>query len=179
MKFAVFIERDGILNLPRVDRQYQVAPLSLAEFQVNEAAIPACEALKSAGFVLVATTNQPGLSNGTLSRRELDRMHTLLRQTFPLDDVLVCPHDAGDNCTCRKPLPGLFMEAAFKWHVDLERSFVVSDKWPDARAARAIGATSMLLQSPWVGSGHHDFVLSSLSAIAGKILQLQNRHLAA
>jgi len=179
MKIAIFIERDGILNLPKVERQYQVPPATLADFQLNGAAIAACEALKAAGFLLIATTNQPGLSQGTVSRRELDRMHTLLRQTFPLDDILVCPHDAADNCSCRKPLPGLFMEAAFKYHLDLERSFVISDKWPDARAARAVGCTSMLLQSPWVGSGHHDFVLSSISAITGKILQLQNRYLAA
>ncbi|HEX3800713.1 MAG TPA: HAD-IIIA family hydrolase [Verrucomicrobiae bacterium] len=179
MKIAIFFERDGILNLPKVERQYQVPPLTLADFHVNEAALPACEALKAAGFTLIATSNQPGLSQGTVSRRELDRMNMLLRQTFPLDDILVCPHDPADNCSCRKPLPGLFMEAAFKHHLDLERSFVISDKWPDARAARSVGATSMLLQSPWVGSGHHDFVLSSISAIAGKILQLQTRHLAA
>jgi len=179
MKTAIFIERDGILNLTRIERQAQATPLTLAEFQVNQAAIPVFEHLKTAGFLLIATSNQPGLSNGGVTRRELERMHALLRQTFPLDDILVCPHDPSDNCSCRKPLPGLFMEAAFKWHVDLERSFVISDKWQDARAARAVGATSMLLQSPWVGPGHHDFVLSSLSAIAGKILQLQNRHLAA
>ena len=106
-------------------------------------------------------------------------MHDRLRKVFPLDDILVCPHDADDNCPCRKPQPGLFIEASFKHHLDLERSFVISDKWPDARAAQRVGATSMLLQSPWVGSGHHDFVLSSLAAIVGKILQLQTRNLAA
>jgi len=179
MKVAILMERDGILNLPRIERQCQVAPLTLEELQVNQAAIPVLEHLKAAGVVLIATTNQPGLSTGGMCRRELDRMHARLRQVFPLDDILVCPHDAGDNCSCRKPQPGLFIEASFKWHLDLERSFVVSDKWQDARAARAVGSTSMMLQSPWVGSGHHDFVLSSLAAIAGKILQLQNRYLAA
>jgi D-glycero-D-manno-heptose 1,7-bisphosphate phosphatase len=179
MKTAIFIERDGILNLPILERQAQRSPLCRAEFQVNPAAAPLCAALKAAGFLLIVTTNQPGLSHGTLSRRELDLMHAQLRQALPLDDILVCPHDPGDHCSCRKPLPGLFMEAAFKFHVDLERSFVISDKWQDAKAAREVGATSMLLQSPWVGNGHHDFVLSSLPAIVGKILQLQNRHLAA
>jgi D-glycero-D-manno-heptose 1,7-bisphosphate phosphatase len=173
------MERDGILTLPRIERQCQVTPVTLEELQVNQAAIPVCEHLKAAGFVLIATTNQPGLSTGAVSRRELDRMHARLRQVFPLDDILVCPHDPSDNCPCRKPLPGLFIEASFKWHLDLERSFVISDKWQDARAARAVGSTSMLLQSPWVGSGHHDFVLSSLGAITGKILQLQTRNLAA
>jgi D-glycero-D-manno-heptose 1,7-bisphosphate phosphatase len=135
--------------------------------------------LKGAGFVLIATTNQPGLSNGAVSRRELDRMHARLRKVFPLDDILVCPHGSDDHCSCRKPLPGLLIEASFKWHLDLERSFVISDKWQDARTAQAVGCTSMMLQSPWVGSGHHDFVLTSLGTIADKILQLQTRHLAA
>jgi D-glycero-D-manno-heptose 1,7-bisphosphate phosphatase len=179
MKTAIFIERDGILNLPSVERQSQRTPLTLVEFVVNPAAAPLCSALKAAGFLLIVTTNQPGLSHGTLSRRELDAMHAKLRETFPLDDILVCPHDAGDHCSCRKPQPGLLTEAAFKYHLDLERSFVISDKWQDARAARDLGCVSMLLQSPWVGTGHHDFVLSSLPAIAGKILQLQTRNLAA
>ncbi len=179
MKKAIFVERDGILNLTKVERQVQMGPRTLEELEINTAALAVCEHLKSAGFLLVATTNQPGISTGTVSRRELDRIHTLLRQRFMLDDILVCPHDPDDGCSCRKPQPGLFMEAAFKWHIDLERSFVISDKWQDARAARAVGCTSMLLQSPWIGSGHHDFVLSSLPAIAGKILQLQARHLAA
>jgi histidinol-phosphate phosphatase family protein len=179
MKTAIFLERDGILTEPRTDRQYQVVPVSLEEFRVNEHALPALQSLKSAGFLLIVTTNQPGISNGNLPRRELDRMHDLLRKKFPLDDILVCPHDQSDECPCRKPASGLFTEAAFKWHLDLERCFVVSDKWQDARAARAIGATSMLLQSPWIGSGHHDFVLSSLATIANKILQLQAGHLAA
>jgi D-glycero-D-manno-heptose 1,7-bisphosphate phosphatase len=179
MKTAIFIERDGVLNVPRLDRQHQRAPQSMAEFEVNLSAIPVFETLKSAGFLLIVTTNQPGLSSGYLSRRDLDLMHQEIRRTFPVDDILVCPHTAEDHCSCRKPQAGLFTEAAFKYQVDLERSFVISDKWQDARAARDVGCTSLMLQSPWVGNGHHDFVLSSLHAIAGKIMQLQNRHLAA
>lgn len=179
MKNGIFIERDGILNLAIVNSQNQVSPLTLEQFQINELAVSMLEELKAAGFVLIATTNQPGLSRGTLARRDLDRMHAQLRQRFPLDDILVCPHDESDECPCRKPEPGLFTEAAFKWHLDLERSFVISDKWQDARAARAVGCTSLLLQSPWIGPGHHDFVLASLGAIVAKIMRLQSRHLAA
>jgi D-glycero-D-manno-heptose 1,7-bisphosphate phosphatase len=179
MKTAIFIERDGILNLPCVERHYQVAPVSLEQFQVNQAAGPVLKDLKKAGFLIIATTNQPGLSTGTLSRRELDRMHDLLRRCFPLDDIMVCPHDESDDCPCRKPQPGLLTEAAFKWHLDLEHSFVVSDKWQDAKAARAVGCTSTLLKSPWIGAGPHDFVLTSLAAIADKIVRLQASNLAA
>jgi D-glycero-D-manno-heptose 1,7-bisphosphate phosphatase len=173
MKQGIFFERDGILNRVRVERQHQVSPLTMEDFRVNEAIAPLLAKLKAEGFRLIATTNQPGLSRGYQSRRELDRMHELLRRTLPLDDILVCPHDETDRCPCRKPNPGLIVEAGFKWHLDLDRSFVVSDKWQDAEAARVAGCTSLLLEGPWVGDVHHDFVLPSLEAIVAKILRLR------
>jgi D-glycero-D-manno-heptose 1,7-bisphosphate phosphatase len=173
MKLGVFIERDGILNKVRVERRHQVSPLTLEDFKVNQDAVAPLKKLKAAGLVLIATTNQPGLSRGYQSRRELDRMHDLLRHTFPLDDILVCPHDETDRCPCRKPKPGLFIEAAFKWRLHLDHSFVVSDKWQDAEAARTAGCTSLLLPSQWLGNVHRDFVLPNLAAIAEKILTLK------
>ena len=173
MKMGVFVERDGILNRARVERQYQVSPLTLEDFEVIEEAKPHLARLKADGLLLIATTNQPGLSRGYQSRRELDRMHELLRAAFSLDDILVCPHDETDRCPCRKPKPGLLMEAAFKWHLNLDRSFVISDKWQDAEAARTAGCTSLLLQSPWLGPVHRDFVLPDLAAIVDKILALK------
>ena len=174
MKAGVFIERDGVLNKARVERQHQVCPLTLEEFRVPRTARLLLQNLKSAGFVLIATTNQPGLSRGYLPRRELDRMHELLRRELPLDDIMVCPHDEADDCPCRKPKPGLLVESAFKWHLDLDRSFVISDKWPDAAAARDAGSTSLLIQSPWLGSVHHDLVLPSFAAAVEKLLQLHS-----
>lgn len=173
MKRCVFIERDGILNEIRVGPKNQITPLTLEEFKLHLNAEPPLRRLKEAGFVLVVTTNQPGLSRGYQSRREMDRMHDLLRRTFPVDDILVCPHDESDHCPCRKPRPGLLIEAGFKWRLNLDHSFVISDKWPDAEAARAAGCTSLLVKSPWVGRVHHDLVLEDLDAIADKILRLR------
>ena len=175
MKQATFIERDGILNRVRVERQHQVSPLTMEEFVVNEAIAPLLGKLKAAGLLLIATTHQPGLSRGYQSRRELDRMHDRLRQTLPLDDILVCPHDETDRCPCRRPQPGLLVEAGFKWHLDLDRSVVISDKWQDAEAGRMVGCTSLLLQSPWIGNVHHDFVLPDLDAIVDKVLRLRTK----
>ena len=173
MKKAVFIERDGILNEVKAGPKHQIAPLTLEEFTVNKKAEPALRKLKAAGFVIIVTTSQPGLSRGYQSRRELDRMHEIIRKCFPLDDLMVCPHDESDHCPCRKPRPGLLIEAAFKWHLNLDHSFVISDKWQDAEAARTAGCTSLLLKSPWVGQVHHDFVLPTLEAIVEKILRLK------
>ena len=173
MKQGIFFERDGILNVGRTESHQQGSPLTMEEFHVNEAIAPLLRRLKAAGFRLIATTNQPGISRGYQSRRELDRMHDLLLRKLPLDDILICPHDEMDLCPCRKPKPGLLVEAAFKWHLELPASFVVSGKWQDAEAARAAGCTSLLLQSPYNGDGHHDFILPDLPAITDKILQLQ------
>jgi D-glycero-D-manno-heptose 1,7-bisphosphate phosphatase len=173
MKLGVFIERDGVLNKVRLERQHQMSPLTSAEFKVNQEAAPLLKKLKAVGLVIIATTNQPGLSDGRLSRRELDRMHEVLRCALPLDDIIVCPHSETDRCSCRKPKPGLLIEAKFKWHLDMDRSFAISDKWQDAEAARAAGCNSVMIKSPWVGSVHHDFLLPDFAAAVDKILQLQ------
>src|SRR6266581_9318335 len=173
MKLGVFVERDGVLNIVRVERQHQVCPVTLEEMHVNTAAAPFLAKLKAAGLVLIATTNQPGLSRGYQNRREMDRMHDQMRRLLPLDDIMVCPHDETDRCPCRKPKPGLLVEAAFKWKLDLDRSFVISDKWPDAEAARTAGCTSLLIESPWLGKVHRDLVLPDLASIVDKILHLQ------
>jgi phosphoglycolate phosphatase-like HAD superfamily hydrolase len=64
-------------------------------------------------------------------------------------------------------------EAAFAWHLNLDRSFVISDKWQDAEAARQAGCTSLMIASPWLGSAHHDLILPNLESAVGKILQWQ------
>ena len=175
MKQAVFIERDGILNEVRVGPKNPIQPLAFEEFKLRPGAVGPLKKLKAAGFVLVVTTNQPGLSRGYQSRRELDLMHAMVRRMFPVDDILVCPHDEGDHCPCRKPRAGLLVEAAFKWHLDLDHSFVISDKWQDSEAARTAGCTSLLVTSPWNGQVHHDFVLPNLDTIVEKIHQLKEQ----
>lgn len=178
MRSAIFFERDGILNDCRVERGQQLTPRTLEDFRVNVTACEPLQKLKNAGFLLLAITNQPGISRGYLSRRELDLMHIVLRKKMPLDDLLMCAHDEMDHCPCRKPSPGLIREAAFKHKLDLDRCFVVSDKWQDAQAAHNAGCTSILLDSPWIGKGHHDFVLPNLNAIVEKILWLAANPLA-
>ena len=179
MRSAVFFERDGVLNLVEAQGQQQIAPKCADEFRLNPDAKPVLTRLKQAGFLILVTTNQPGVSHGYVPRREMERMHDLLRHCLPVDDIFVCIHDGVDQCPCRKPNAGLLTEAAFKYQLNLEQCFVVSDKWHDAQAAHRVGAISILLQSPWIGKGHHDFVLPTLEAIGEKILSLRPNLVAA
>ncbi len=171
MRIAVFLERDGVLN----NANGEAAPRSLDHFKINRAAIEPLELLKEAGFLLLATTNQPGLSLGEVARRDLDLMHEMLMRQLPLDDILVCPHEESDACPCRKPRPGLLKEASFKWHVELDRSYVISDKWQDSEAARQVGCVSLLIDSPRNGTGHHDYVIEDIEEAAERIVHIEQR----
>lgn len=172
MRLAVFLERDGILNNGQEEAVGMRGTVGLEQFNVNHEAVDAVRRLKEAGFLVIATTNQPGISKGELSRGELDLMHRLLNQAFELDDVLVCPHTQDDECPCRKPQPGLFQEARHKWQLALDRSFVISNKWQDGAAAFACGSTSILIDSPQLREGHRDFVAPGLEAAVDKVLEL-------
>jgi D-glycero-D-manno-heptose 1,7-bisphosphate phosphatase len=176
MKSAVFFERDGILNLCEVQRGQQVQPVRMDQFRVNTEAKPLLLQLRRAGLLLIATTNQPAPSRGLMSRNELDMMHAVLRRQLPLDDLLACISDDPHH-PCYKPHPGLFLEAAFKWGLDLDHSYVISDKWQDAKAAQVAGCTSVLVRSPWIGNDHHDFVVGDLASAVAKILHLHTQPL--
>jgi D-glycero-D-manno-heptose 1,7-bisphosphate phosphatase len=173
MKLAVFIERDGILTDVRQEKGQMIGPATFADLSINQSSARSLARLKDAGYLLIATTNQPGLSTGQQSRRELDRIHRLLTATFALDDLLICPHEPDDECSCRKPRPGLLYEAGHKWNISLDASFVISHNWKDAAAARCAGCTSLLINSPWVGAGHRDFLVPDLATATEKILALK------
>ena len=171
MRQAVFLERDGILNLCDTVNGEQMSPLRCERFRIHPAARKALEALKAAGFVLIVTTNQPGLSQGILPRRELERMHALLFRQLPIDDIFMCPHADWTHPSC-KPQPGMFLEAGFKWGIDLDQSFVISDKEADAKAGQIAGCTSVMVRSPWIGSEYHDFVVDDLPGAVHRILEI-------
>jgi D-glycero-D-manno-heptose 1,7-bisphosphate phosphatase len=165
-----------MLNRERNSSRGPISPCSLEEFEIMPGAVVAMRLLHEAGLLVLATTNQPGLSRGTLSRCDLDMMHRSLMKGVLLDDILVCPHDADDHCPCRKPKAGLLVEAGFRHHADLEHSFVISHKWQDAAAAHVAGCISVLVESPWNGSGHHDFIVPTLEEAVNRVLQLHHQN---
>ena len=175
MKSGVFIERDTLLNLA-IHGAQQKTPLTFEQLRLNEAVVPPLQRLRSGGFGIFVTANQPEVSRGNLSRRELDLMNDFLRVQLPIDDIFICPHDESDHCPCRKPKCGLLHEAAFKWHLQLGHCYVVSHRWQDAEAARVVGALSVMIQSPWLGRGHHDFVVPEFVVAVDKIFELARPH---
>lgn len=169
---AVFLDRDGVLNASVVRDGKPYPPDSAADMVVLEGAVEATRALKAAGFTLVVVTNQPDVRTGRQTQGGLDAIHARLRALMPLDGIRVCAHVDEDNCACRKPKPGLLLEAARDFDIDLGHSFMVGDRWRDIEAGRAAGCRTVL-----VGDGYeerpaegYDVAVTSLLEASGWIL---------
>jgi D-glycero-D-manno-heptose 1,7-bisphosphate phosphatase len=142
---AVFLDRDGVLNEVVLDGGIPKPPPSLAELRLLPGVVEACERLRDLGFVLVVVTNQPDIARGKQEASEVDRMHDFLRERLPLDEIVVCPHDDIDDCRCRKPRPGMVLDAADRHGLDLAASFLVGDRWRDIEAAHNAGVRAIYL----------------------------------
>lgn len=171
MRSAVFFERDGVLNRHVLRDGHMRSPLRVEQFEVLMSVVPGLEVLKRAGFLRLVATHQPDVSRGLISRNEVAFMHRILAHKLPIDDISLCASDDPTH-PCAKPQPGLFTEAAHKWNLDLDRCFVISDKWQDAKAAQIVGCTSIMIDSPWVGDDHHDILVPDFASAIQKVLLL-------
>jgi D-glycero-D-manno-heptose 1,7-bisphosphate phosphatase len=145
LKSAVFLDRDGVLNRARIRGGRPYPPASVAELEILPGVAGALADLKAAGFLLLVVTNQPDVGNGTQSREVVEAMHARLRAELPLDDVFVCYHVDADGCACRKPAPGLLLQAAAQYGLDLASCYVVGDRWRDVDAAHRAGCRPIFL----------------------------------
>jgi D-glycero-D-manno-heptose 1,7-bisphosphate phosphatase len=142
---AVFLDRDGVLNRAIVRDGKPYPPASLEELEIVEDAAGSLRRLKDLGFLLLVVTNQPDVARGTQTLDTIHTLHDAMLESLPLDDFLICPHDDRDGCRCRKPLPGLLLEAQARYGIDLGNSFLVGDRWRDIDAGRAAGCRTVLL----------------------------------
>jgi D-glycero-D-manno-heptose 1,7-bisphosphate phosphatase len=148
---AVLLDRDGVLNRVFVRGGVTHPPAHPGEFEFLPGVAEALGRLGAAGFSLAVVTNQPDVARGTQTRAAVEALNDRVRRALPVLDVLSCYHDSGDNCLCRKPRPGLLLEAAARWGLDLAASFLVGDRWSDVEAGRAAGCRTVLVQTPYSG----------------------------
>ncbi|MGA9073108.1 MAG: HAD-IIIA family hydrolase [Candidatus Sulfotelmatobacter sp.] len=142
---AVFLDRDGVINRAFVREGKPFPPPTPQELEILPDVPKALQDLKSHGYELLVVTNQPDVGRGKQSRQALDAMHQSLFARLPLDDILVCCHTDQDKCDCRKPLPGMLLDAARKHNIDLPASFMVGDRWRDIEAGYNAGCRTILI----------------------------------
>ena len=144
---AVFLDRDGVINANRADYV-----LSWDQFRFLPGALKALALLTAAGLPVIVVTNQTILGKGLITVDVLDDMHARMRGAVQsaggsILDILYCPHLAAENCSCRKPKPGLLHMAAERHGIDLSESFYVGDALSDLHAGLAAGCRCVLVET--------------------------------
>lgn len=152
---AVFLDRDGTINVD-VGYLHAVDQLELFPWSAD-----ALRLLKRAGFALVIVTNQSGIAQGLIAEGFVEQAHAELQRRLEavgagVDGYYYCPHHPMGlvdkfrvECRCRKPNPGMIEDAVRDLSLDLERSWVVGDKWIDVQLGQAVGAKSILVRTGW------------------------------
>jgi D-glycero-D-manno-heptose 1,7-bisphosphate phosphatase len=145
MRSAVFLDRDGVINRAVVRDGKPHPPASLRDLEILPRVPEALSAMKAQGYSLVVVTNQPDVARGNSSRDLVYRIHERLKSELDLDAILTCFHDNLDACECRKPKPGLLLQAALDFDIDLTSSFMVGDRWSDIEAGRRAGCRTLFI----------------------------------
>jgi D-glycero-D-manno-heptose 1,7-bisphosphate phosphatase len=170
---AVFLDRDGVLVVPEMRDGRSYAPRSLLAFSFYQDAAASLARLKAAGYLLVVVTNQPDVGNGLISLDTVNEMHRLMSQALPIDRIEMCPHSQSDACDCRKPKPGMLVNAARDGGIDLAASVMVGDRSSDVEAGRAAGCKTIFIDLGYVSElkpASPDFTVRSIAEAADVIL---------
>ena len=144
---AVFLDRDGVINRDRADYVK-----SWEEFVFLTGVLEALRHLADLGWPVVVVSNQAGVARGVVDRSVVDEIHARMVASVrdaggQIDEVFFCPHGPDDACECRKPRPGLLLQAADRLALDLRASVLIGDGANDVLAARAVGCSAVLVKT--------------------------------
>jgi heptosyltransferase-2 len=163
-KRAVFFDRDGTLcrDADYLNRwnDFEVFP-----------EIDSLNELKGKGFVLIGVSNQSGISRGIVDEQFIKEANQVFIDKYGFDDFYYCPHGPDENCSCRKPEPGMLLSARAKHRINLKESYVVGDKDADMLLAKAVGAKGILVKTgKQQESAHADFAADNLKNVVDLIV---------
>jgi D-glycero-D-manno-heptose 1,7-bisphosphate phosphatase len=169
---AVFLDRDGVINPSVVRDGKPYPPSTIEDFEIYPEVAEACRRLKKAGYLLVVATNQPDVGRGTQSQAVVEAMHAKMCAALPIDRVEVCYHSGHSPCACRKPSPGMLLQAAQALSIDLFRSFMVGDRWRDIDCGHAAGCVTVFIDRGYSEELRQkpDFIAKNLGLAADLIL---------
>lgn len=174
MRPCVFFDRDGIVNQspgPGYVERWQ-------DFHLLPDFVDILRAVRGLGYAAVVVSNQRGVATGCMTAAAVDEIHrrlgaTLGEQGLALDDILYCPHERG-VCECRKPKPGMLLEAARRHGLDLARSWMIGDQPTDIQAGQAAGCRTILV-GPATAAATPDFRFDSLAALRSAVAGILTR----
>lgn len=141
----IILDRDGVINYD--SDQFIKSP---EEWKPIPRSLEAIARLNQAGYRVVVATNQSGVGRGLFDMAMLNAIHSKMHKSVTnvggrIDAVFYCPHAADEECACRKPLPGMYLEIAERYEMALQGVYVVGDSLRDLQAAAAVEALPMLV----------------------------------
>ncbi len=171
---AIFLDRDGTLNIQVVREGKPFPPSALKEFRLFHDAAAACRILHDAGYILVVVTNQPDVGRGTQSQAIVEAMHARLIEWIPQISHIEACYDPGQGIPSRrrKPEPGMILDAATALNLDLSQSWMVGDRWRDIDCGRRAGLRTVFIDFGYTEElrAKPDYIVKSISAAAAAIL---------
>ena len=179
MKKAAFLDRDGVLNRKALEGEYVTR---WEEMELLPGAREAVRLLNEAGYFVVVVSNQRCVAKGLITTSELDSMHARMRHEFEavgarIDAIYYCPHDFQPPCSCRKPQPGMLLEAARAHQIELAWSWMIGDSDLDVVAGKSAGCRTARLMEDGKSPVHGaDVVASSLLDAVQKLLEIKTSH---
>ena len=174
LRRAVFLDRAGVLNEVRIRDGKPFPPTGLDDVVVARGVREGLRRLHDGGFLLIGATNQPDVSRGVQRREVVEAINALLTAELGLDEMRVCWHDDEDDCRCRKPRPGLLLEAAQAHGIALEASYMVGDRWRDIEAGQAARCRTVWVRAHYAERGPMrpaDFIAEDFAQAADWILR--------
>lgn len=170
---AVFLDRDGVINAAVVKHGKPYPPADVSALEILPGVAGALDDLGSAGYVRVVVTNQPDVARGKQTRAGIEAIHARLQSELALDAIYACYHDDADRCACRKPAPGMLLDAARDLELDLRASFMVGDRWRDIEAGIAAGCRTIFVDQHYQERrpAAFDVEVGSLAEAAAWILE--------
>jgi D-glycero-D-manno-heptose 1,7-bisphosphate phosphatase len=171
---AVFLDRDGILNRAIVRDGRPFPPSRLEELEILSGIIASLSRLANSRYIFIGITNQPDVARGTQSRSIVESFNALIQSRLPIREIFVCYHDNGDHCDCRKPKPGLILQAAKNYGLDLSNSWMVGDRWKDIAAGKAAKLKTIFVDYHYAETYEGlpaDFTVEDTSFLADIILK--------
>jgi len=173
---AIFLDKDGTL-IP--DVPYNINP---ALISIEKNSIEGLKALQKAGFRLIVISNQPGIGLGYFNQDSLMIVEQTIKALLSergvhLEAFFYCPHIDSDNCSCRKPKPGMLLKAAEELNINLAASWMIGDILNDMEAGRKAGCKTILIdngnETEWIMSENRrpDFRVKHINHAAEIILQ--------
>ena len=139
---AIFLDRDGVLNHSIVKNGKSYPPASLEDFIIYDDALSALNSLKQQKFLLIVVTNQPDISRGTQVLSLVQQMNQHIISTLPVDHIEM---SIDENSDTYKPNPGMLVNTAKKYDINLTQSYMIGDRWRDIGAGINAGCYKNIL----------------------------------